>query len=208
MLHNKLNNTAFMLMRGFMGFVDHIHPYVSQRADSFGITPGMTVVDYGCGPGRYTVEFCRLVGAEGKVFAVDLLEVALRDTEARLKEQGIVSLKGSDNPGNSSDPDSPSSPGNPGGFGFVELKLAQGYDSGIPGEAADMVCAIDMFHHVEPFSFLREASRITKADGALLISGGHQTRGIIKKRVASSGLWELVEEGRQFLKFTKRNTFQ
>jgi len=183
MLHEKLYNTAFGLMRGFMGFIDHVHPYVPQRADSFGIKPGMTVVDYGCGPGRYTVEFSRLVGAGGKVFAVDLLEVALQDTEARLKEHGIDSS---------------------GGFGPVELKLAQGYDSGIPGETADMVCAIDMFHHVDPLPFLREVSRIIKADGTLLISGGHQTRGIIKKHIVTSGLWEIVEDTKQFLKYKKK----
>jgi len=184
MLHpQKLSNTEFMLMRGFMRFVDHVHPHVPQRAASFGIIPGMTVVDYGCGPGRYTVEFCRLVGSEGRVIAVDLLEIALQQTEERLKAQG---LDGS------------------GDFGSVELRLAQGYKSGIPSEVADMVCAIDMFHHVSPLPFLQEAYRITKPDGVLLISGGHQTRNIIKKHVAASGLWEIVEDTRHFLKYRKK----
>jgi ubiquinone/menaquinone biosynthesis C-methylase UbiE len=41
----------------------------------------MTVVDYGCGPGRYTIRFARLVGANGRVFEVDLRPLAMRMVE-------------------------------------------------------------------------------------------------------------------------------
>jgi len=177
LLKKKISNNEFRIMHGFMRLVDHIHPHVPGLAGSFGIEPGMTVVDYGCGPGRYAVEFSRLAGQDGKVIAVDLLEIALQETEKRMKECGA------DN---------------------IELKLAKGYDSGIPNETADIVFAVDMFHHVDPVSFLEEASRIAKPDGLLLISGGHQTRKSIKAAVAASGLWELKEETRQFLKYGKR----
>ena len=129
MFKKKLNNTEFTIMKGFMSLADKVHPYVPAQAKVFGIQPDMTVVDYGCGPGRYTVEFARLVGDGGKVYAVDLVEMALHDTEKRLEENGLSN---------------------------VELKLALGYDTGIPAEAADMTCAIDMFHHVDPLPFLKE----------------------------------------------------
>ena len=176
-MKKKLSNNEFKLMHGIMRLADHVHPHVSGLAGSFGIIPGMTVVDYGCGPGRYTVEFARLTGRAGKVIAVDLLEIALRETEKRVRERG---------------------------FDNVELRLAEGYDSGIPDATADIVFAVDMFHHVDPGPFLKEASRIAKPDGLLLISGGHQTRKSIKSAVAASGLWEIEEETRQFLKYGKR----
>jgi len=175
-LKKKQSDFEFKIMQGFMSLADTLRPHVPARAESFGVAPGMTVADYGCGPGRYTVEFARLVWAEGKVYAVDLLPIALRETEKRLKKFG---------------------------FDNVELKLARGYDSQIPTGAADMVCAVDMFHHVDPIPFLKEVHRIAKADGVLVISGGHQSRASIKQAVAASGLWVLTEECESFLKYGK-----
>jgi ubiquinone/menaquinone biosynthesis C-methylase UbiE len=174
----KLSNTEFKVMQGFMKFIDLIHPFVPARAKSFGIQQGMTVVDYGCGPGRFTVEFACLTGEKGVVYAVDLLELALQETEKRIKERGLTN---------------------------VVFTLAQGYDSGIPQGMADIICAVDMFHHVDPALFLKEMVRIAKPDGALVLSGGHMTRSKVKKAVASSGLWVLVEENKDYLKYKKNN---
>lgn len=176
LLRRKLSDSEFKAMQGIMKISDSLFPYVPTRSKTFGILPGMTVVDYGCGPGRYTVEFAWLAGPTGRVIAVDLLEIALRETERRLERNGIDT---------------------------VELRLAQGYDSGLLSETADMVCAVDMFHHIDPAPFLKEMSRITKKDGLLLISGGHQTRSGIKKAVAASGLWEIADESKTFLKYRK-----
>jgi len=174
MLRRKLSNTEFRFMQGLMALTDMFYHYVPARAKCFGIEPGMSVVDYGCGPGRYTVEFARLAGERGKVIAVDLVELALEATEKRLRENGISN---------------------------VELKLAHGYDSGLPQGTADMICAVDMFHHVDPIPFLKELRRISKPDGLLVISGGHQTRRSIKESVASSGLWELSRETKRCMTF-------
>ena len=38
---------------------------------------GMMVVDYGCGPGRYTLPIAKLIGEKGKVFAVDIQPLAI-----------------------------------------------------------------------------------------------------------------------------------
>jgi ubiquinone/menaquinone biosynthesis C-methylase UbiE len=175
-MKKKINNREFKIMQGIMNFADKIHPHTSVIADSFGIQKGMTIVDYGCGPGRYTVEFAWLTGPDGRVIAVDLIEIALQETEKLLKENNID---------------------------FVELKLAQGYDSGVDPETADIVCAVDMFHHVDSAPFLNEVFRISKPNGLLIISGGHQNRNSIKKAVFKSGLWELTEETKIFIKYKK-----
>ena len=182
-MKRKISDRQFKVMQGLMNIADKVHPYTANVAESFGIQKGMTIVDYGCGPGRYTVEFARLAGPEGHVIAVDLIDIALRETEKRLKENGFNIENGLNN---------------------VELKLARGYDSGVEAEAADMICAVDMFHHVDPVPFLKEMYRISKADGILIISGGHQTRNSIKKAVSGSELWGLTEETKTFLKYRKK----
>jgi len=176
-MKEKLSNTEFRMMQCFMAFLDHVHYYVGTKAASFGIQNGMTVVDYGCGPGRYTAEFARLVGSEGIVYAVDILDIALWETEKRLRKLGLQN---------------------------VILKQVNEYDTGIPDNVADIVFAIDMFHHVsDTDAFLREIYRISKPDALLIFSGGHQSPAVVKTRIASVGCWLLTDDNRGFLTYRK-----
>jgi ubiquinone/menaquinone biosynthesis C-methylase UbiE len=49
------------------------------------IREGMTVLDIGCGPGFFSVELARLVGAAGRVIAADLQDGMLRRLEASVR---------------------------------------------------------------------------------------------------------------------------
>ena len=172
-MKEKMTDRGFRLMRLVMKAADHVHPYVLRRAASFGIARGMTVVDYGCGPGRYTLEFARLAGDDGRVLAVDLVALALEETRQKAQQAG---------------------------YNNVTTYLAQGYDSGVPDRVADIVMAVDMFHYVQdPAAFLAELARIAKDEGMLILSGGHQSRAAIKRNLAKSGLWRIAEENRVFI---------
>jgi ubiquinone/menaquinone biosynthesis C-methylase UbiE len=52
------------------------------------IEPGMTVLDFGCGPGVFTLDMAVRVGATGRVIAADLQAGMLR--KAKAKVQGLV----------------------------------------------------------------------------------------------------------------------
>lgn len=58
------------------------------------VGPGMTVLDFGCGPGFFTLEAARLVGEKGRVVAADLqpemLEKLARAARGTQLEQRIV----------------------------------------------------------------------------------------------------------------------
>ncbi len=73
----RMSDTSFKLMNLTFEVLDFFFPYIDKRVKSFGLQPGMTVVDYGCGPGRYTERFARLVGETGVVYAVDIHEMAI-----------------------------------------------------------------------------------------------------------------------------------
>lgn len=53
------------------------------------VSPGMTVIDMGCGMGIFSLGMAKLVGPEGKVFAVDLQVEMLQVLEKRAKRAGL-----------------------------------------------------------------------------------------------------------------------
>ena len=50
------------------------------------IKEGMTVLDYGCGPGFFTLTLAQMVGESGKVIAVDLQEGMLQKVKEKIRE--------------------------------------------------------------------------------------------------------------------------
>jgi ubiquinone/menaquinone biosynthesis C-methylase UbiE len=62
----KMSSFSFQLMNIVFHIVDiFFYSYIDKRIKNFGIKEDMTVVDYGCGPGRYTIRFSRIVGEMG-----------------------------------------------------------------------------------------------------------------------------------------------
>jgi len=61
-------NTADMTEAGHR---DWLAANASQALRQLGIGDGHVVLDFGCGPGRYSIPAAHLVGPEGRVYAVD-----------------------------------------------------------------------------------------------------------------------------------------
>jgi ubiquinone/menaquinone biosynthesis C-methylase UbiE len=168
-------NIGFRLMSAIMAVQDRVSPFIDERVATFGIQAGMTVVDYGCGPGRYTRRFSKLVGESGMVFAVDVQPLAI---EAVKRMIGSRDLRN------------------------VVPVLANGYETGLPDHVADIVCAIDMFFALkEPSTFLSEVRRIVRPDGALVLDDGHESRASTLRKIEAAGGWKVVEESKDHLKY-------
>jgi ubiquinone/menaquinone biosynthesis C-methylase UbiE len=171
----RIPDTAFRLMSLIFDVIDLLHPHIDGRVRAFGIKEGFTVVDYGCGPGRYTTRFSKLVGDKGEVYAVDIHELAINAVKQKIAR---LSLRN------------------------VEPVLAREYSSSLPDHFADIVCVLDMFFGIkEPTEFLKELKRIVKKDGMLVIDDGHQPRDVTKKKILASNLWAIEEETRDHLKY-------
>ena len=170
----KMSNTSFKFMNLTFKIMDFIHPYIQKRVKTFGIKKGMTVVDYGCGPGRYTTELSKLVGEEGTVYGADIHEMALDTVQKKIGSMGLKN---------------------------VETVLVKGYSCPLPDGIADKVCALDMFFMIQdPTTFLGELKRITKPEGMLIIDDGHQKRAKTKEKIMNSGHWKILEESKDHLK--------
>lgn len=176
--HNKtpkaMSNTSFKLMTAIMKAIDISNPTrIEKRVQTFGISEGMTVVDYGVGPARYIPIYAKLVGNKGIVYAVDIQPLALETVKKKADKYQLQN---------------------------IETKLANGYNSGVPDHVAERVTALDMFFGVpDPTAFLKEIHRITKSDGLLIIDEGHQSREAAKQKIQTSGIWKIIEETKDHL---------
>ncbi len=73
---------------GTGGFLDP-----ESVADGFSITEGMSVVDFGCGAGYFTITLAERVGSEGKVYALDVQENALDSVRAKARAGGLDNIE-------------------------------------------------------------------------------------------------------------------
>lgn len=171
--NERMSNASFRLMTRMFSLIDRLFPIVERRAKSFGLQPGMTAVDYGCGPGRYTLRFSKIVGETGKVFAVDIHELAVEAVEKMAAGNGLKN---------------------------VQAVLAHGYHTDLPSAIADRIFALDMFFGIrQPTEFLAEVKRLIKPDGILVIDDGHQPREATRRKILASGLWMIELETKDHL---------
>ncbi|NSW91714.1 MAG: methyltransferase domain-containing protein [Firmicutes bacterium] len=147
--------------------------------DEFGIEKGFTVVDFGCGPGRYIKQASMLVGETGKVFAIDINEIAIKHVEkciAKFNLHNVIPVLYKDN------------------------------CSEIASESVDVVYALDMFHQVDnPKEFLGQLYGIIKNNGWFILEDGHQSREVTRSKVRQSDLWIIDTENERYLKLLPVN---
>jgi ubiquinone/menaquinone biosynthesis C-methylase UbiE len=171
----KMSDNAFKFMNFTFKLFDFIYPHVKSRSKTFGISEGMKVIDYGCGPGRYTTEFAKIVGENGKVYAVDIHELAIEEVKKKTEKMRLKN---------------------------VETILAEGYNCPLPDKTADMICALDIFFNIKkPTEFLRELRRLIKDDGILIIDEGHEKRSKTKIKIEKSGYWTISNEKTDHMRY-------
>ncbi|MBA7716517.1 2-methoxy-6-polyprenyl-1,4-benzoquinol methylase [subsurface metagenome] len=128
---------------------------------------GMTVVDYGCGIGRYTLPVAELVGLKGKVFAADIQPLAIKTVKEKAARQGLTN---------------------------VETILVDSYTTGIQDSSIDIVLLIDTLHMINDYHALfQEIHRILKQDGLTFMDKGHMKMSKAREIVESTNLFTIVE---------------
>ena len=148
-----------------------------EKAD---IKPGQVVLDYGCGPGSYTVEVAELVGDTGKVYAADIHPLSSK------KVQAAASKKGLNN---------------------IETILIDGATNatGLSDKCVDVVLSFDMFHIVSDKELLlKEWHRVLKANGKLSLDCHHMEENDILSNITDDGLFKLKEQNEKMYIFAKQ----
>jgi ubiquinone/menaquinone biosynthesis C-methylase UbiE len=115
-----------------------------QVLDIIGAAAGMTIAEIGAGQGRYVVQLAARVGPEGKIFAEDIDDDALRHLSARCRRVG---------------------------FANVETVLGEPTDPKLPDGEFDLIFVISAYHHFgDPIALMKNARKALRPTGRLAIA--------------------------------------
>ena len=145
-----------------------------EKLKKAGVKKGQVIVDLGCGPGRFTNIAARLVGTEGKVYAVDNHPLNIVIAAARK----LI-----------------------GNFKNINILQADCVATHLPDKAIDLIFINDAFHEFDKVGCLKEAARILKEDGVLAIDEHEMKEDKLLGIVEESGLFTLINKDKRLYKF-------
>jgi ubiquinone/menaquinone biosynthesis C-methylase UbiE len=64
-----------------------------KTIENLDITPGMQVLDAGCGPGRLSIPLAHITGPSGSVTAMDIQEGMLNEVRMRAEKENIANIR-------------------------------------------------------------------------------------------------------------------
>lgn len=115
---------------------------ISKLLPPLKIQPGQHVVDLGAGSGVYTFRLAKLVGDEGKVYAVDIQPEMLAIIKGRMKKQQVKN---------------------------VELVQCTETDPKLPAGAIDLILMVDVYHELAyPYEVTQKLVESLKPGGRLV----------------------------------------
>ena len=111
--------------------------------DATAVKPGMVVADIGAGTGLFTRLFARTVGAEGKVYAVDISRPFIDNIMRVNRDMGLTNVEG-------------------------VVNTAK--DVSLPADSIDLAFITDTYHHFEyPVSMLASIRTVLRAGGRMVV---------------------------------------
>ncbi len=165
----------FLAVRYFLGIRDLLIPREKVLSE-VDIKPGYSILDYGCGPGSYSIVAARLVGSKGKVYAADIHPMALANVMKRAERLGLTNIE----------------------------TINTDCKTGLKDQSVDVVFLYDVFHDFkEPRKILQEIHRVLKPKGTLTFSDHHLKEREIVSGVEGSKLFKLMSKGKRTYGFKK-----
>ena len=174
-MDKPMNDIEFRFMSYGLKLRD-IFTSPTERLKEVGIMPNFKVLDYGCGPGSFSVAAAELVGDRGKVYALDIHPLAVQQTKKRADQRG---------------------------FKNIETHCSTGATA-LPDEHVDVALLSNVLHHLsQPDDILVELHGVLKPSGILAIADLIMRKGRIISTVTSGGLFELESKGKWAYSFRR-----
>ncbi len=147
---------------------------------AIGVASGQRVLDVGCGPGFFTIPAAKLVGEQGRVFALDNQPLAIRHVEKKAQKADLTNV--------------------------VPI-LADAAHTGLPEASVDLAFLFGFVHAVNAdFSaVLNELGRVLKKQGVLAVEKTPWVRRDTLLRAVENQGFVFLNQIRQVLVFERRD---
>ncbi|MFW9773590.1 MAG: class I SAM-dependent methyltransferase [Promethearchaeota archaeon] len=171
----KKLNLDFRGMSFLFRIRDKFHPPL-EKVEKAGIKAGNFVLDYGCGPGSYTIVAAEKVGGSGKVFAADIHPLAIEKVEKKAKKKHLNNIE----------------------------TIQTNCKTNIEDNSIDVVICFDVLHGIgDKECILKEFLRVLKPDSILSFDDHHMRENEIIETFTSNNLFELNEKKEKQYNFKK-----
>jgi ubiquinone/menaquinone biosynthesis C-methylase UbiE len=165
----------FGLMSLTYKFRDFLQPRINILKE-VNIKSGFHVLDYGCGPGSYIVPLAELVGASGRIYALDINPLAIQSVLRLASKKGLTNVQ----------------------------TILSDCKTGLASGSVDVVLLYDILHDLdEPTRVLEEMRRILKQKGILSVTDHHLKEDEIISRVRTNGPFKISTKGNRTFSFSK-----
>ncbi len=169
------SNFDFRLMSFSSKLRDFFLPRKNILAE-VGIKSGFWILDYGCGPGNYTIVAAQLVGQSGKVYALDIHPLAVQRVQNMAAKKRLTNIE----------------------------TILSDCVTGLPDKSIDVILLYDTLHELsKPDEVLAELHRVLKPDGILSFDDHHLKEDEIMSKITNKGLFKLSRRGKRVYNFQK-----
>ncbi|MHA1437472.1 MAG: class I SAM-dependent methyltransferase [Promethearchaeota archaeon] len=176
MKKNKVQSKLdFRFMSFFFRIRDKFHP-PKEKIEKAKIKLGDYILDYGCGPGSYSIAAAEIVGPSGKVYAVDIHPLAINKVRKKALKKGLKNIE----------------------------TIKTNCNTGLAENSIDIILCFDVMHAIdEKENILKEFHRILKPKGHLSFDDHHMKENEVHSLFISRGLFKLLEKNEKQYNFKK-----
>ncbi|NQS98627.1 MAG: methyltransferase domain-containing protein [candidate division Zixibacteria bacterium] len=169
------SNIGFKLMSIF--FSSRYKPdFLERTLKEAGLQPGFCVLDYGCGPGGFSIAAAEMVGESGRVYALDIHPLAEKNVKKLAAKRKLANVE----------------------------TICSDCATGLESESIDVVLLYDILHGLsEKNKVLAELHRVMKPDALLSFSDHHLKKEKILAAVTENGLFKFTQKGELTYSFVK-----
>ena len=140
-MEKPMSDISFYFMSFFFKFRDFFSSPI-KILEKIGIRSGWNVLDYGAGPGSYSIPSAQLVGPTGKVYAADIHTLAISQIQKNALMKGLKNIH----------------------------SILTDCNTQLPDASIDVVLLFYVLHDFKnPDAILKEINRVLKPGGLLSI---------------------------------------
>jgi len=175
-MKNKMPDIAFKIMANIAMPIRNLFMPPRKMLAEIEIKPGSQILDFGCGPGIFTIMAAEKTGSTGKVYALDIHPLAIKMVEQKAQQKKINYIK----------------------------TILSDCDTSIPDNTLDLIILFDVFHLLDnQKKVLVELHRILKPSAIMYFSDHHMKEEQILSVFNKSSLFKLGKKGEKTFGFRK-----